>query len=76
MSENGVRENPRVFRTLSEKVSGETTALEAGMPDQRKVIPEEDKLLPFLSRSLIVLRSKFMAVCQYAPVGIGSSVLN
>lgn len=51
-------------------------ALEAGMPDQRKVIPEQDKLLPFLFWSLIVLRSKFTAVCQYVPVGIGSSVPN
>lgn len=55
-------------------MSGETPALEAGMPDQRKVIPEQDKLLPFLFWSLIVLRSEFIAVCQYIPVGVGSSV--
>lgn len=42
----------------------------------RKVIPEHDKSLPFLFWSLIVLRSKFMAVCQHVPVGTGSSVPN
>lgn len=64
------------LKTLSEKVSGETAALGAGTPDHRKVIPEQDKSLPFLFWSLIVLRSKFMAVCQYVPVGIGPSVPN
>lgn len=70
------REPPCVFRTLSEKVSGEMAALEAGTPDQRKVIPEQDKLLPFHFWSLILLRSKFMVVCQFVPIGIGSSVPN
>lgn len=57
-------------------MSGETAALGAGMPDQGKVIPEQDKLFPFLFWSLIVLRSKFMAICQYVPIGIGSSIPN
>lgn len=77
MSKNGVGEKPNVFsEPYLRKCQVRRQLSKAGMSEQRKVIPEQDKLLPFLFWSIIVLRSKFMAVCQCVPVGTGSSVPN